>query len=791
MTTPATAETIAQALGQVTVSAAGYKCRCPAHEDSRASLQINVRGNGDGRPTVHCFAGCAPQSIFKSIEEQTGFHFEAREMKSNRTQDKIPSIYPAPIDWQPIRYKQMAPVKHWKYFNADGELMFAVHRYDSFEGKVIRPYSVQDRNGNHVWGQGLGGLYPLPMYNLTEVLARPTDKVLIVEGEKACDAAKTIPELADFVVLAYQGGAKTWKKTDWSPLKGRSIFLWPDNDDAGNVQFMDLAKYLNLDQFCQDVRVAIVPKTWPEKWDLADPLPSGAAYSDVSWMDAPQGGSDFILDSITPANYVEAFDSMYWLVYDGSRHATVSKQRWVNYGGRPIEINESLQSINPYHEAYKRCFIGRESALTVWANETHGKGNFYRGFRFRPDIEGAIIADEAIMDKYLNSFTGFGFKPDPYGDCTIVKNHIFNIICDGDRGAYDYLWNYIAHMMQFPGNKPNVAIIFKGKHGVGKSILFSALAELLGGLTGYASKLEGIDQATGRFNSYITQRLLVWIEEMNITASRTKENRLKTLITDSFVHVERKGKDGYNDLNFIRYMGSTNHEHVWNLAQDDRRIVVLEVSQDRQNDSQYFTALYNAIRDTNVMRRLMYELMSHKVDHFMVMKPFKNKARSKQMLFTMDPNADMMMEFLRIGEISLRVFDERNDVVSSFYCNWRSEPARLPSSLFNEVARYRVKHGKYQEAIYTVQDKRLASSEAARMAGCTETESGGKKRLKYTSGYILHRGSQKLDNMYVLPELNTARLKFCEHHGFDYMDVFGDETDNKVVPLRPSGDSPL
>lgn len=118
---------------------------------------------------------------------------------------------------------------------------------------------------------------PLPLYNLKELMDHSTKPVLIVEGEKTAEAAKVIfPEL---VVTTWHGGAGNVKAADLSPLKGREVVLWPDNDAIGQ-NAMEM-----MVQRCKEVGSKSIqmvglefrknaPKL-PEKWDLADSLPKG------------------------------------------------------------------------------------------------------------------------------------------------------------------------------------------------------------------------------------------------------------------------------------------------------------------------------------------------------------------------------------------------------------------------------------------------------------------------------------------------------------------------------------
>lgn len=66
--------------------------------------------------------------------------------------------------------------------------------------------------------------------------------VLVVEGEKACDAARAM--FPQFAVITWPGGASAVKRADWSPLDGRRVVIWRDNDEAGLKATRELAEVI-------------------------------------------------------------------------------------------------------------------------------------------------------------------------------------------------------------------------------------------------------------------------------------------------------------------------------------------------------------------------------------------------------------------------------------------------------------------------------------------------------------------------------------------------------------------
>ena len=129
-----------------------------------------------------------------------------------------------------------------------------------------------------------------PLFNLGKIRAT-SGWVLIVEGEKTCDAAaKLFPDIA---CTTWSGGCKGHGKTDFSPLKGRKIALWPDADEEGIAAMQAVADKL-LRQGAIKVRIIDPPEGSPKGWDLAD----------ATW--SPGEASDYMLHNHTELELPEA-----------------------------------------------------------------------------------------------------------------------------------------------------------------------------------------------------------------------------------------------------------------------------------------------------------------------------------------------------------------------------------------------------------------------------------------------------------------------------------------------------
>lgn len=170
----------------------------------------------------------------------------------------------------------------YPYYNEQKQLLGYVVRIEDKDGHKITPTLTycQNDKGHQFWRwQGFGDNRPL--YGLDRL---SQDKpILIVEGEKTTDAAQKL--LPEYTVVSWPGGTGSVHKADWSPLVGKDITIWPDNDAPGvkaaaTIQGK-LAKLAQRNGQTSAVKIVDLPKELPEKWDLADALPEGWSVEQV------------------------------------------------------------------------------------------------------------------------------------------------------------------------------------------------------------------------------------------------------------------------------------------------------------------------------------------------------------------------------------------------------------------------------------------------------------------------------------------------------------------------------
>lgn len=149
----------------------------------------------------------------------------------------------------------------WDYLTADGELIACVYRYDPPSGKEYRPWDVRAR----MWRAP----DPRPLYNQPAVAQ--ANQVILVEGEKCADA---LIHLGIVASTAMNGAKAPIDKTNWAPLAGKSVLIWPDRDAPG-WDYAENAAKACVAAGSVSVAILVPPADKLEKWDAADAVDEG------------------------------------------------------------------------------------------------------------------------------------------------------------------------------------------------------------------------------------------------------------------------------------------------------------------------------------------------------------------------------------------------------------------------------------------------------------------------------------------------------------------------------------
>ncbi|HZM35468.1 MAG TPA: CHC2 zinc finger domain-containing protein, partial [Burkholderiales bacterium] len=252
---------------------------CQFHDDKSPSMWVVPQ-----KGIYHCFSCGASGDVLDFLQHVESCDFKAAVEKLAGPQEwkprapvkgsapkpeRITSKPPPDAGTPEMTMRALGdPVKVWVYRDTDGGPLFYVARYETEGKKEIRCWSWGTR-GDEPPSWGCGHYQkPRPLFALDRMAANPKSPILIVEGEKAAEAAQAL--LPDYVVTTWPGGAQAWRHADLNPLKGRRVDLWPDADEPGREAMAKLAGILADKRGLACTGKMIDTSDQPEGFDAAD-----------------------------------------------------------------------------------------------------------------------------------------------------------------------------------------------------------------------------------------------------------------------------------------------------------------------------------------------------------------------------------------------------------------------------------------------------------------------------------------------------------------------------------------
>jgi putative DNA primase/helicase len=223
-----------------------YKGLCPFHAERTPSFTVYA---GEDKERFHCHGCGVGGDAIDFIQKYHSVDFrDAVAIMTDKTETiaafpKKALLKKAQRLTRPAEkadglpnmdvYAWGEPSSYWAYRSSAGELIFYVARYDVIDGakkkKITPQWTVGSTDGGRTWSWGMGHYSaPRPLYGLDRLADGAGKPVVLCEGEKATDAAQRL--LPGYVAMTWAGGSKAAKFTDFAPLGGRDVVLWPDAD---------------------------------------------------------------------------------------------------------------------------------------------------------------------------------------------------------------------------------------------------------------------------------------------------------------------------------------------------------------------------------------------------------------------------------------------------------------------------------------------------------------------------------------------------------------------------------
>ena len=535
-------------------------------------------------------------------------------LKKPKQQQKQSAIEWLPIIAPPDNYAPKSFMAHEgrkfgdpnlsTYKNKNGDICFYIERREAIDNKNNKksfiPHSLFYRADNpdiQEW-KNLAWKEDKPLFQ-EHLITEAAQKILICEGEKSVKFCNDNEYLkSNYLAVCWSGGSNNVHQTSFKALKGKEVYLLPDNDNAGLAAMHEVAKILIEEDITENINwINYDTSKLAEGWDIADSLPPNET-----------------IENFLNATEYEP-DLKTWKEIDKVENDRAAKKT----------IKELVNK-----------FIYVREAKAFWDVEFHTMldekelSDYYKHITKTGRGVGNLLLQSKETIKVIKYFSHAGLKP---GVLELKANQIldypagkyFNIyrpntieLIDEDVSEYFdyYKWlfgpdkwevieQFIAFMVQHPGQKILwVLLLISIKEGVGKNLLMMIISACLGRQNVYENV--SVAQLTSKHSTIMEGTQCVCLNELSLSGG-TKDkieisNQIKSLFTDRETVIDRKNKNIIKIPNFTNFLVFSNDPRCVKLSKTTRRYYIAVVKKDDAEVEKRITDLGEKIVDIAVNR---------------------------------------------------------------------------------------------------------------------------------------------------------------------------------------------
>lgn len=585
------------------------QCKCPAHDDGKASLTISKGKKGI---VLHCHAGCNTESVLQAAGlEQKDLFYDAGSGSSFQN------------------------VERWKQYveKRSGKQIEQIYHFTNLQGKYVYTklrmtgkdmiYGIL-KDDRFIYGlQGKSRRELKGLYKDAESVRKAIsagERVFYCEGEKDVN---TMTSHGYTAITA--GGVNDWQKDFAEVFREGDVIVLSDNDDPGVRSSLQIVK--DLQGVAKSVRM-VIPTPELKKGDISDyfidhgvsdfevMLQSPAAKDEninssiQENMNSDQSPSALDLDQFHLVSEYGRITGVFdWKIFEYLR----KEQNLFIMGGTPFIYNHGVYI--PDETGAKLKTMIRELIYPKFIKS----GTLKRIYElFLSDVDLQVTFDDInnFPPHWINFRNGF-YDPkskrmiphDPEYRSINQLPHEYDPAAKPEGSAVEAWLHFIVPeaddremILQFAGYCLNQDVsqqkfmILNGEGGSGKSTLIRMIEEMIG-----SDNISNISltELTQRFASFgLMGKLLNSCADLEISALEDTSTLKKSLGEDR-LRGEQKGRDAISFKSYAKMIFSTNELPIIKSERTNgfyRRLLVLTMNKvPVKRRSDFFTELSSQI----------------------------------------------------------------------------------------------------------------------------------------------------------------------------------------------------
>lgn len=336
---------------------------------------------------------------------------------------------------------------------------------------------------------------------------------------------------------------------------------------------------------------------------------------------------------------IEEFNREFAVIPAGSKVCIMRINHTKNTIDEPVSF-WSVQSFNVWH--------ANKPAVEIPDPKKPGKTKFITATQYwlkhkdRRSYEGIIFAPNVQTMTHYNLWEGYTVLPDKTQSCDIFLEHILKNVACGDDKNYNYIMAWLSDMIQNPCDKPGVALVLQGNMGAGKTVVAKHVGYLLGRS---AIITENQRHVFGNFNSLLSNKLLLGIDEAFWAGDHKLRGQLMGMITSDEMIIERKGFEPYKINNYLRFIITGNPEWLVPVEEYDRRFAIFAVGDGNRQDHDFFCSMNEQLLKGGYSR-LLYELLNFETSQKILKDIPSTDIRKKHYLTTLNLDNSMLYDII-------------------------------------------------------------------------------------------------------------------------------------------------
>lgn len=358
-------------------------------------------------------------------------------------------------------------------------------------------------------------------------------------------------------------------------------------------------------------------------------------------FDKVEGGDDGGDGPPTRPNALQELNGSHWAVSVGGKFRVMSRV------DEPVGDGKTTRKVWTSQAASDFCLFHNNRKIEV-GESVKSVGTAWLEWPQRRTAKGVVFDPARNWPGWLNLWQGLAVEPRP-GDWSMMQELARDVLCDSNEGHFRYVLDWMAHCVQFPAERAEVAVVFRGDKGTGKGTLGRAMRDIFGV---HGLHISSPSHLTGRFNSHLRDCVLLFADEAFWAGDKASESVLKQLVTEATMMYEAKGVDARSEQNHIHIIIASNEHWVIPAGiNGERRFAVFDANNRRQGDRAFFTAL-NRQMDRGGLQAMLFDLLARDLGG---RHPRENvpvtSAMSEQKVRSLEPVPSWWLERLHEGTI--------------------------------------------------------------------------------------------------------------------------------------------